>query len=83
MPGGSLDAGGVHPVDSGESPGPVHDDTDADTLVLGDFNRRNDTVLDGEPLHGSIDNSAIGIGGAGGRRGIERSLADLTHEAGV
>ena len=70
-------------VDAGESPGPVDDHADADALVLEQLHRSDHAVLDGEPLHGSIDHPAIGIRGAGGGGRIECSLAELTHEGGV
>ena len=40
---------------------PSDDHTDADALVLEQLHRCDDTVLDGEPLHGSVDDPAIGI----------------------
>ena len=48
-------------VDAGESPGPAGDHADADALILEQLHRRDDAVLDGEPLHGAIDHPAIGI----------------------
>src|ERR1019366_727612 len=83
MASGFLHAHGGEIVDAGESPGTARDHADADALILEQLDGRDHAVLDREPLHGSIDDSAIGVGGARSGRRIECSLTEMTHEGGV
>ena len=56
-----LDARAAEIIDTGESPGASGDHADTDALILEQLHRRDGAVLDGEPLHRSVDDPAIGI----------------------